>query len=279
MTGAQSRDEYYWQGAHVVPYRNFRPSGQGPWPQSPHHMCSNLIAWFEDSGERLTMGRGSKGSEELVAEAILAHHHMAEVDAFTDFSTQIPAELLSRVAEQVELAEAEVTSQLRQHANEPQTNGAFWGNLSTRLNLVQADDWQLTAQHQHFSDASRGSKESKIGADTGLLFEVRVGKRRIVKSALIQAKRAAVPPTTRAELPRANEQMLKMLKITPEAYILTFHSTGITCLDSADQALTAKGLIVDAFQCVRGDRARDVVATALLRDHVVRFKATTGSPP
>src|SRR5207244_4199726 len=105
-------------------------------------------------------------------------------------------------------------------------------------------------------------KERDLGADIGLIVEVKNNGHRIVKALWFQAKKTERIPESVSALEDLPRQIASMRKQTPEAYTLIYSADGVHVFqgDSLDDPLPLPAVVGDALFCTRGDRTPRVIA-------------------
>jgi hypothetical protein len=274
MTDGQSaRFEYYWEKGRVVEYTNHRDGNRGRWPKSQHEPRKLIVA-IQRRTSGSVMTNGPAATPDRLAEALLRCSRYYCDTRSKDIGKVVPKELLDRVKKKLRKETDRVTRQWESTANEEGQTGFFAG-LINEVSKFQQDDWEATIRVQVFSPQT---KEPRVGADMGIIVDLRQGDNRVVKAALVQAKRVDSIPDSPMKLPDLKKQIAQMQKTTNEAYgmIQSPEETYLFDPDAPGEHISIESFFVDKIECRRGDRQRRAVAQAYDRSILIDLTIATG---
>ncbi|WP_323775193.1 hypothetical protein [Alcanivorax sp.] len=172
----------------------------------------------------------------------------------------LPQALISLIVEHVNNSIDMVVDRYDNFASEDMLTAALGDRLHKDFNGDGAD---VKINFQSFSSQV---KEPINGADLSFVFDIKDGLgRRVVKSILVQSKKVKNANKYHQFLPRLDEQVEKMKKITKENYIFLYGRSGFSaCRSSEREDLVSIGaLFGSVLSCNRGDRGKSVLASCL----------------
>ena len=267
------RFEYYWRDGRVVEYVNRRKTTRARFPKV-RYPKSELIASVRRVNHRNEVETGPQNTPDRLAEALLRYSRYFCDPETPDIGTEIPPELLRQVVEHAKNATDRVTRQWESVGNEEGQSGLFAGTIND-VDKFQYGEWEATVRVQVFSPQI---KEPLVGADLGIIVDLRNGPQQVVKAALIQAKRTEGKPASTMNLPDFAEQIGKMRETTDESYGLIY-SDDITYLvhsDQPDKPISVERFFSETLLCRLGDRSHRTVAQAYDRAAVIDVTVATG---
>jgi hypothetical protein len=226
---------------------------------------ADLIVAIDDDHWPLVADKGPAATPDRVLTALLMHYKMGVLSA-TDVGDQLPPALLTEVRQRVEKATAGIRDGFRGYANEDQATGDLFNRLRADLHVGA---WHVVISTQGFSTHL---KEPRLGADWGLLVDIRgADGRRVVKALWLQAKLAESMPADARTLPSLSGQVQDMRRRTKDAYAIIYTPNGVFVRggEKLDQSIVPSDLLVEALRCTRGDRDGSVIAETMDRDLVL----------
>ncbi len=197
--------------------------------------------------------------------------HSADV-AKRDLGPGVPADVVASVAEKVAEVASSVSTRNRSLANEDQRTGALTSQIDG-LSSVEVAGWEVSIAVTGFSTHT---KEPIVGADFGIVVDIRNGGEHTSKALWIQAKLADSIPEDPLDLPRLRDQAEKMRRRTAEGYALVYLPNGMTVfrVDTPETQFSFATLVREAIECKRGDRDPSFIADTTDRDRIVEVFLT-----
>lgn len=267
------RFEYYWLNGRVVERINRRRSASVKFP-GLYYPKDYLIATIRRMQSSNIVVWGPQDAPERTAEAMLRYSRYFCDPESTDIGTEIPRSLLQTVVEHVSDATERVTKQWESTGNEEGQSGYFAGAIN-EVEKFQDGEWEATIRLQVFSPQI---KEPLVGADMGIIVDLRNGAQRVVKATLVQAKRTEGLPASLIKLPDLRDQLEKMHETTDESYGLIFSNKGTFFVHDINprKNISVRRFFEDKFVCRRGDRRHQTVAQAYDRSAVIDVTVARG---
>lgn len=259
MPASLERTEYYWDQDRLGTIVNRRSSKFRKWPNA---VCSSrLVAAIEECGSYRKLIVGSAATPTRVSKAILRHTRRDAFADSPDIGGGIPKELVRRVAAKCEEIVQKICRQFNALSTEERQTGVLTADVNESL-IMQQDGWEATVFVEGFSPQT---KEPRVGADIGVIFDVSNGGQRVSKALWVQAKRPDSIPDDPLTLPDLSEQMAKMLNRTKDAYGLLYGPEAVHVFQGweSQDLFTLSERFTDAIKCRRGDRRPDFVADTL----------------
>ena len=274
MPASLARTEYYWINDRLVQEANHRPSVYSRWHL--RRSKRDLVATIEDRGTAKKIECGPAATSARIAHALLRDERL-QVDPTTpDLGVDIPAELIRRAAAIVQDAVAEITNQYSRLSNEERRTGALQYDLN-RFGVIEHDGWQLTIILQGFA---ANPNEKQLGADVGIIVDLKHGGKQVSKGLWAQAKQADILPEEPLTLPDLKGQMADMLERTHEAYGMLYTPNGVEVFQgwNSHQMTSLAEVIGDVAACHRGDRRPEFLCDTVHRDYLIELEfESTGS--
>ena len=227
---------------------------EGRGPMGPHDH-DDLIATVRTVNSHNQLILGPQAMPDRVAQALVrfsrhdCHPHTSEI------GQSIPGELLHNVSQHVKALTEMLVDEYIAVGNEEGQSGLFAGVLNSGK-VFQFGEWEATIRAQVFSPEK---KEPKVGADIGIIVDVRRGNDRVVKGSLIQAKREAGWQGDVNKLPRFVGQAKKMQETTHESYGMIFSPDDSYIFSPQNPQSTFRSIGSLRISCVAGE------ATAIQR--------------
>lgn len=269
-----NRFEYYWENGRIVEYENHHSGHGGPWPMGPHDH-DDLIAAVRTVNSHNQLTFGPQATPDRVARA-LVRFSRHDCDPNTpEIGQSIPGELLHNVSQHVKTLTEMLVDEYIAVGNEVAQSGLFAGVLNSGK-VFQFGEWEATIRAQVFSSET---KEPKVGADMGIIVDVRRGNDRVVKGSLIQAKREEGWQGDVNKLPRFVGQAKKMQETTHESYGMIFSpdDSYIFSPENPQERIPLDRFFADQLRCRRGDRNPEAVAQAYDQSIVIDMTVATGA--
>jgi hypothetical protein len=268
------RFEYYWENGRVVEYINHRAGRRGRWPHSVHDP-GNLIVAIRRVRQTNHVDFGPQRTSERVRDALLRYSRYDCDPMEMDIGPGVPEELLRAVANQARSVAENVTRQWEACGNEEGQTGFFSGLMNTSSSF-RYGEWEATIRVQAFSPQT---KEPLVGADVGVIVDLHRAAQRIVKGALVQAKRTRQPPPNPMRLPDLHDQVFTMRQTTRESYGMIYSDYGTYMFhpDEPQEQIGMDRFFSDMIVCRRGDRSEEAVAQAYDRSVVIDITVATGT--
>jgi hypothetical protein len=266
-----SRTVYHWIDGKLVRETFFRPDGVKRWPK-PRKRPSTLVAIIEPTKRGISVDEGVAGTPDRLARAICDYFgYDAELlEKTPDIGPLLPPQLSARAAESITELITDLTQKFKALGGEETSTGAVISKLEGYTD--REDGWSIALKVQKFGP---NPKENRIGADFGLIIDIRRDGVRIVKAMLVQAKWAEELPDDITTFDKLEDQLSDMRQQTAESYALIYTAKGVFVYKSDDTEYRFG--LVDLFKeglvCRRGDRSPHVIAQALDRDYVIVFEA------
>lgn len=211
--------------------------------------------------ERFT--RGAAADSDRVR---LAVRHLLQLTPLLPLKTAVPQIIRSDLAEAIRRATQHTQSQYGTFGSEEHQTGSLFDRVSSTWT---SGGWTVTVRQQQYS---KNVKEKLIGADAGVVVEVRdhLG-RGIRKAAWLQAKRVralASRPPDDAELRR---QVGDMRRHTSAAYAILYAANGTEVRggDNLLQHWTFDDWLDGIVRCERGDTNDDVIIDTFDRSRLL----------
>lgn len=232
MPASRTRNEYYWIHHQLVMMQNHRATVYGRWPQL--HSESELVVAIENRGDSKKITEGSSATPSRLTIALLREQRLCSDQHADEIGVDVPEELIQIASRHVKDAVAEVTRQYSELANEERKTGAVTYEIN-RQRVIESNGWSLTVSLQGFSTQN---KEPIIGADLGIVVDLKSGERQVSKGLWVQAKETATLPEDPLTLPRLRDQMEKMLNRTKDAYGMIFTQAGVYVFQGLNSQVT-----------------------------------------
>jgi hypothetical protein len=266
------RYEYYWLNGRLVEFVNRKRGQRGRWPHSRYH-AEQLVLTVQRVGKRNAFTLGPQETPDRAAEAILRYSRYFSDTRTPDIGSIVPRELREEVSRELADIARRVARQFEGSGNEEGQSGMLSG-LANEVGTRRVGEWEVTIRTQVFSPQT---KEPRVGADMGIIVDIRQGANRVVKAALIQAKRAEEPVDSPMGLPDIERQMRRMRHTTKESYVLVYsdEETFVVTPDQPDYRIHIEGFFSDIIECRRGDRAHRAVAQAYDRSATIDVTLAT----
>jgi len=269
MPPALEREEFYWSNGRLQTERISRRTTKSHWPRKRR---DELVMTIEDVGDRRKITYGPLATPGRIAQAMNRYRNV-ECDSRTrDIGREIPPSLTQNVTSTCEDFVKKIVRQFSALAGEERTSGVFIGDLNGAT--FEVDGWSATI---YVSGHSSATKEPLVGADIGVVIDIRNRSGRTVKGFLIQAKRPEDVPNDLRSIADLSDQVAKMTRRTDEAYVVIYSPDDVAIYHSSDlnRPLTVAEVFREALGCSRGDRSPEVIAEAI-DEHLVLEVAIAG---
>lgn len=268
------RYEYFWRNGRVHEHVSRKKGNRGRWPTPPYRR-EELIMTAQRVGKRNNLTFGPQQTPSRVTEALLRFTRLFTDTSIADIGPLVPSGLRSEIAAELEFVARILVEQFESAAIEESQTGVFTV-LSNRIGTKRFGEWEVTIRTQAFSP---NTKEPRVGADVGVILDLRQGDRRVVKAVLIQAKRAEEPVSRPMDIQDLQEQVAKMRETTDESYGMIFsdQQAFIFDPDEQDARIDIGDFFLDMLSCQRGDREQVAVAQAYDKSAVIDVTVATGA--
>ena len=252
---SKERYEYLLVDDRLVERRIRRPEGCKRWRFDLS--CPTLVAVIEPSDRSFELRHGPAASDRILVDAVRYYQGLLVDPEIAEIGPRVPAPLAQQIGAHVEKCLAVIASQYKSFAEETDITGFLKGLLER--DFLTEDDWRASVKAWTYT---RRPKERDLGLDIGLLIDLLLGEKRVIKAMWFQAKRVREQPASVLDLPDLNEQLTKMRKHTEEAYGLIYDAERVLAYrgDSPSTGHSLGSVVVDGVLCRRGDRAPRVVA-------------------
>lgn len=218
------------------------------------------------NGESLTVKQLNQRASDYVNQAILMFNGMWDYDEDTE--TRLSEELITKISEYVDSSISKVVKKYHSFASEDMITAALGERLYEEF---QHDGANIDIRFQSYSSVK---KEPINGADLSFIFDItdKYG-RRIIKSILIQSKKVKDSNRKYESLPRLEDQIKKMTRITSENYVLLYSKAGFKIFNSADrdERNSISSLFTNVLRCQNGDKSKSVLAASLDSKHLMHM--------
>lgn len=217
-----------------------------------------LILELIFNGENLTVKQLNERASDYVNQAILMFNGMWDYDEDTEI--RLSEELITKISDHIDSSISKVVNKYHSFASEDMITAALGERLYEGF---QHDGSNINIRFQSYSSVK---KEPINGADLSFIFDItdKYG-RRIIKSILIQSKKVKDSNKQYESLPRLEEQIEKMAKITNENYVLLYSKAGFKIFNSAarNERNDISSLFTNILLCQNGDKRKSVLASSL----------------
>jgi len=263
MPPSLTREEYLWKNGRMESRTARRGKIGAHWPTKDR---DDLVVSIEDMGGRRKITPGPKATAARIAQAYNRYRQLDCDPDGPEIGSGVPDRLVEQVAGACRAAVQKLVRQYDAVAIEEGATGLFLGDMNSVS--FQQDGWEATIYAQGFSPKT---KEPKVGADLGIVVDVRHGGHRVVKGFFAQAKQVDEMPDDPTGLPDLPEQIKKMLKRTDEAYVLIYGSSDVEFRHARHlgDPISVPDVMTDTVRCRRGSRVPEIIAEALHRDLVL----------
>lgn len=201
------------------------------------------------NGENLNVKQLDQMASDYVNQAILMFNGIWDYDEDTEI--RLSEELITKISDHVDSSISKVVKKYHSFASEDMITAALGERLYEEF---QHDGDNVDIRFQSYSSVK---KEPINGADLSFIFDItdRYG-RRIIKSILIQSKKVKDSKKQYENLPRLEEQIEKMARITSENYVLLYSKSGFKIFNSAarDERNSISSLFTNVLRCKKGDK-------------------------
>src|SRR5262245_7482299 len=99
MTSALQRQEHYWNGERLVTYENTRAATDAQWKLK--WQPRRLVAVIYEDGENPILRKGPAATQARLSHAILRFERLSANATASDFSVNVPKELLTTISAKV----------------------------------------------------------------------------------------------------------------------------------------------------------------------------------
>jgi len=266
---AKKRIEYHWIENRIVSLPLSRPKNVSAWRFNRRE--STLIATIEPRGRSFYLRNGPAATDERIIDCIRDFKGFLIDHKIEDFSKSIPKEILDQLSVKLNDAVSSTLDQWNSFAEETDVTGYLKGRLSQIT--IKIKDWIVSTRGWTYK---RYPKEDIIGADLGIIFDIKAYDHRVVKAVWFQAKILESSPKSLSHLPNLKNQIEKMKVYTDEAYTLIYTKEKIdVCrgMDFGDLHPFSKNLL-EGVSCFRGDRNPVFIANTVDVKQVVTFFLT-----
>lgn len=217
-----------------------------------------LILEVRFNGGNLNVKQFGKKASDYVNQAILMFNGMWDYDEGAE--VRLSEELIAKISDHVDSSISKIVRKYHSFASEDMITAALGERLYEEF---QHDGANIDIRFQSYSSVK---KEPVNGADLSFIFDIkdRYG-RRIIKSILIQSKKVKDSNKQYESLPRLEEQIEKMARITSENYVLLYSKSGFNIFNSAarDERSSIGSLFANVLRCQKGDKTKAVLASSL----------------
>jgi hypothetical protein len=266
QTDPHLRWDYYWIDGRIKEVVNKRSHKKGRWKADKKNK-GKLVVSIRKSAKKLLTDYGPMQTPDRVAESLLRFYRNFANQSLADIGSKIPPELLHRLVDELREAIQKVNRQWEETGNEEGQSGFFAGTLNELQKFI-FEGWEISIRVQVFSP---NSKEPLVGADIGIICDLKNGEERVVKGALVQAKKTTTEPEDRLSLPDLENQAALMKETTDESYGLVYkpEESYMFRTDHPDNPISVEEFFKDTLICRRGDRDIKTVAQAYDRTAVI----------
>lgn len=271
MAGVTHRDEYFIDNGNLVRRTGRRPTGRGRWLSERDPMLAVAVEMCADGIQRVFRGR--RHTDELEREAVARSYGLRLNDQSPNLGQRVPPKVVQQLRARVQSISDHVASRYRSLTNEERTTGALFSELPE---LLEVASWEIRFHSQGYTSVQKNAKETRTGADAGIVVEIRVGEESVAKALWLQAKRAESfsGPREALKLPRLADQMRTMNSHTSDGYAVIYTPHGVTVTDGKDSWAFADWLS-SAVQCERGDRDPTAIVNTLDSDYLLEMTVSS----
>ncbi|HHQ6594785.1 TPA: hypothetical protein ACSTLU_001000 [Serratia fonticola] len=199
----------------------------------------------------------------LECQAILMFYNMWDYNESSKII--LPEELIDTISRHVDDSIKNIIRKYDSFSSEDMITAVLGERLYEEF---EQSDINVNIQFQSYSSVK---KEPVNGADLSFIFDIkdRAGQR-VIKTILVQSKKIKdliVPK----KIPRLDDQIEKMSKITDENYVFLYSKNGFNTFKSStrDKKQSVSDLFGDILRCQSGDRKKSVLASALDSKYII----------
>lgn len=218
------------------------------------------------NGENITVKQLNEKASNYVNQAILMFNGMWDYDENTE--AKLSKELITKISDYVDSSISKVVKKYHSFASEDMITAALGDRLYEEFQYEGAN---VGIRFQSYSSVK---KEPINGADLSFIFDItdKYGQR-IIKSILIQSKKVEDSNKQYKSLPRLEEQIEKMARITSENYVLLYSDAGFKIFNSAarNERNSISSLFTKVLRCQNGDKTKSVLAYSLDSKHLMHI--------
>lgn len=209
-------------------------------------------------GENINVKKLDQSASGYINQAILMFNEMWDYDENTE--VRLSEELIAMISAHVDSSINKVLKKYHSFASEDMITAALGERLYEEF---QHDGANIGIRFQSYSSVK---KEPINGADLSFVFDItdKYG-RRIIKSILVQSKKVKDSNRQYKSLPRLEEQIEKMARVTSENYVFLYSKDGFKVFKSADrdERNSISSLFANVLRCKNGDKTKSVLASSL----------------